>query len=81
MKTYKNFFTTGKTFKIKDLAQVGFVRPFGDCIQFTKMLYPESEFLDDAAPKMYYFPSRVVMFNILRACLGCEKKEDLWYYN
>ena len=43
------------------------------------MVYSTSRYKSDQSPKCIYFPSRYIMFKMMRACVDVTKKEDLWY--
>ena len=36
----------------------------------TVLIYPEDRIMSDHSPTQIYIPNRVVMFKIMRACIG-----------
>ena len=44
------------------------------------MAYHDSLYDKDRSPMCIYMPSNEVLFKLMRACIGCEKAEDLWIY-
>lgn len=45
------------------------------------MAYADSLYVSDRSPMCIYMPSNEVLFKLMRACIGCEKIEDLWIYD
>ena len=43
------------------------------------LVYSKSRYNADQSPNCIYFPSRYLMFKMMRACVDVNKKEDLWY--
>lgn len=48
-----------------------------DCRHF---VYPKDRILSPNSPMQIYIPNKVVMFKIMRACIGIRQFDDLWYY-
>lgn len=46
-----------------------------------KNIYPDSRYCAEHSPMIIYVPSRVIMIKLMRACMGCDKPEDLWFNN
>ena len=45
------------------------------------LIYNRKRNCEDFSPMCVYIPSRDLIFKMMRACIGCEKIEDLWIYN
>lgn len=43
------------------------------------LVYANSRYKINERPVFVYFPSAEVLFKIMRACIGIEKEEDLWF--
>jgi hypothetical protein len=43
------------------------------------LVYRGARYEEDRSPNMLIIPSRMVLFKIMRACVGVNKKEDLWF--
>ena len=43
------------------------------------MVYTDCRFCKGDSPKCIYFPSRYVMFKLMRACIDVYAKQDLWF--
>ena len=46
---------------------------------YDDFVYHRSRFVDGNSPKCIYFPSRFVMFKLMRACIEVYACEDLWF--
>jgi len=45
----------------------------------TDLVYHENRYKEQYSPYVIYLPSNDVMFKMMRACLGCDKADDLWF--
>lgn len=45
------------------------------------LIYNRKRNLEELSPMCVYIPSKELMFKMMRACIGCEKPQDLWIYN
>jgi hypothetical protein len=43
------------------------------------LVYHKSLYEDGNNPCCLYFPSKLLLFKIMKACIGIENKEDLWF--
>ena len=43
------------------------------------LVYPDCRFNVDYSPRTIFMPTKQVMFKMIRACLGCDGPQDLWY--
>ena len=43
------------------------------------LVYPKNRYVEDQSPLLVYLPSRKIMFQIMRACIGVSHVEDLWF--
>ena len=43
-----------------------------------KYVYPITRF-HEHSPRPVYIPSRYLMIKIIKACMGCQSKNDLWF--
>ena len=46
---------------------------------YKDLVYSASRYIKGESPKCIYFPGRKLMFKMMRACIGIEKEEDLWF--
>jgi len=46
-----------------------------------QLVYHESRYDYDESPAILYIPSKLVMLKMMRACIGVDKKENLWMYD
>ena len=82
-------------FNINSFAQIGMSDPFpNDKSQFSKtdidkfklptttdqMIYDESRYIEGLAPYCIYIPRKELMFKMMKACIGVQKVEDLWFH-
>ena len=44
-----------------------------------KLIYPEHKYNSEQSPTCVYMPSRPMILKILRACMGVEQVEELWF--
>ena len=44
-------------------------------------VYKETRYIKDNSPSCQYIPSRKMMLKLMRACIGIENEEDLWFNN
>ena len=42
-------------------------------------VYDESRFIEDFSPTVCFLPGKSDLFKIMRACIGIEQVEMLWY--
>jgi hypothetical protein len=77
-----------KHFNIQSFSQLGLPDPFPTEPMEMDFPIPEDEdmlvyrgnrYCEDNSPNMLIIPSRMVMFKIMRACVGVKNKEDLWF--
>jgi hypothetical protein len=45
------------------------------------LVYPEWRYKLGYSPPMIYIPSKIVLFKLMRACLGVETPDQFWLYN
>ena len=50
-----------------------------DKFNMSKLVYPKSRFTKEHTPMIIYIPSREMMIKIMRASMGCQRIEDLWF--
>ena len=43
------------------------------------LVYPKSRYQEGQSPLLIYLPSRKIMFQIMRACIGVDHVSDLWF--
>ena len=78
--------------KFKNVAfwSIGLADPFPDettlieerqyeDIKVEKYIYPESRYKEGQSPRTIFLPTRHIFFKMIRACMGCESPEDLWF--
>ena len=42
------------------------------------LIYKIQRFSEENSPMIVYLPSKQLLFKMMRACFGCQTKEDLW---
>ena len=51
-----------------------------ECDDITENIYPKSRVSDpENMPKSIYIPKREMMFTMMRACVGVESEDDLFF--
>ena len=43
------------------------------------LVYRLGQYEPGNSPVVAYFPSKLVLFKLMRACIGAESEKDLWY--
>ena len=43
------------------------------------LTYPENTYIENNSPHVHYFPSRLLMFKLMRACIDVQNPKDLWF--
>jgi hypothetical protein len=43
-------------------------------------LYPGDKYFENSPPICSYLPKKELLFKMMRACIGCDKIEDLWIF-
>jgi hypothetical protein len=43
------------------------------------LVYHDERYKPGNSPNVAYFPSNLMLFKIMRACIDIEKPEDLWF--
>jgi hypothetical protein len=43
------------------------------------LLYHENRYVPGNSPSVIYFPSNLMIFKIMRACIDINTEEDLWF--
>ena len=44
------------------------------------LVYRIDRYNEENSPVVTYFPSKLVLYKLMRACIGVESEEDLWCY-
>ena len=47
-------------------------------ISLDKLVYPASRY-NEHHPRPIYIPSRYLMIKMIKSCMGCRTKDDLWF--
>ena len=45
------------------------------------LIYDKSKYKIDKAPNFIYMPKKIMVFNMMKACIGVTEIKDLWIYN
>ena len=53
----------------------------GEDVKLCDLVYPVPRYHDDRSPMCLYIPSPLMLFKLMRACIGVEKITELWIYN
>ena len=48
-------------------------------IDYTNLVYHKSKYIKGNSPKCMYFPSRYIMFKLIRACVDVYTIKELWF--
>ena len=43
------------------------------------LVYAEDRYMHSSSPKMTYYPSRMMLFQLMRACVGVKSADNLWF--
>ena len=43
------------------------------------MVYRLDRYKPENSPVVTYFPSKLVLFKLMRACIGIDSEKDLWF--
>ena len=43
------------------------------------LVYPDDRYVDGNSPNVIYFPSNLILFKMMRACLGVSNEMDIWF--
>ena len=43
------------------------------------LAYPTNAYRENISPHVHYFPSRLLMFKMMRACINIQSSNDLWF--
>jgi hypothetical protein len=43
------------------------------------LVYATERFTEGNSPNTLYFPSKLLLFKIMKACIGVKFKEHLWF--
>ena len=87
-KKYKNVITRAKSYNIWSFEQIGLFDPFpSEPIETTfslpkteeDLVYRGDRYNQENSPVVTYFPSKLVLYKLMRACIGVETVEDLWF--
>jgi len=88
VKKYKNAIHPADTFHIFSFEQIGIFDPFPMEPMETKfkipvndddLIYHEERYFRKYSPTVAYFPSNLMLFKIMRACIDITRPEDLWF--
>ena len=85
---YRDVITPAQKFNMYNFTQIGMHDPFPEekmesefVIPVTEedLVYRENRYIYKDSPNMLYFPSKMLLFKIMRACIGIDIAEDLWF--
>lgn len=88
LEKYSQVIDRARSFHIWSFEQIGMPDPFPDEEMECDFIPPNSaedlvyrgdRYTGESPPSLIYFPSRVVYFKLMRACIGVQKYEDLWF--
>ena len=43
------------------------------------LVYRSDRYAEDFSPYVIYYPSKLVLFKLMRACIGVTNEDDLWF--
>ena len=74
-------------FQIVSFHQIGMFDPFPDEIDDHvaipmddgDLVYAEDRFVFNSSPTTMYVPSNMVLFQLMRACIGIKSADELWF--
>ena len=61
----------------EDFMEVNFKVP--DVNKEIPLMYSVTRYIEGNSPKALYIPSKLVLFKLMRACLGVYDENDLWF--
>ena len=89
MKKFESCLEKAQPFHISSFEQIGLHDPFPsepkDMEDFVypqavdDLAYPKDAYKKGQSPHVLYFPSKRLMFKIMRACIGVTSSKDLWF--
>ena len=44
------------------------------------LVYRGDRYVKGTSPYVIYYPSKLMLFKLMRACIGVEREEDLWFW-
>ena len=44
------------------------------------LVYRSDRYVETYTPHVIYYPSKLLLFKLMRACIGVKKEEDLWFW-
>ena len=80
--------TRAKPFHIWSFEQIGLFDPYPDEEMETNFNIPKTDedyvyrlnrYVQEYSPNAIYFPSKMVLFKIMRACIGVDDPKKLWF--
>lgn len=83
-----NVIGRARSYHIWSFEQIGMPDPFPNEEMECEFIPPNSpedlvyrgdRYNNQQPPSLIYFPSRVVFFKLMRACIGVQRYEDLWF--
>ena len=80
-----------KTLFIMSFNQIGWCDPFvydevisknswQEPVEYDDLVCNPKLLVKDRTPRMLSIPSKELMFKMMRACIGIEAEEELWFY-
>ena len=48
-------------------------------ITIETLVYPEYKYQKKQSPNAMYFPGTYILWKMMRACLGCQTPQELWF--
>ena len=46
---------------------------------YDELVYRSDRYVEEYSPKVLYIPSKLILFKLMRACIGITKKDQLWF--
>ena len=59
----------------EELPETNFAIPKTD----EDLVYRGDRYVKEYSPKVIYFPSKMCLFKIMRACIGVDDPKELWF--
>ena len=87
-KNFSMFYSKAFPFQISSFEQLGICDPFSeekrDCVlhnpmKYTDLAYDAKRYQEGESPKCIYFPSKFLLFNLMRASIDVSDETQLWF--
>lgn len=87
-KAFRPAIREAQSYNIWSFEQIGLFDPFPQELMDSKyevprtadnLVYAAHKYQEDDSPNTLYFPSKLLLFKIMKACIDVEEEKDLWF--